>query len=90
MTSGALADSSSRATECLTEKQYTSIVLVFVFKPQLNTTINVGLGPGILPHALIADHFTGCRVTYSLNKKLIAGRPCEAKACQGLLKWTWK
>ena len=20
----------------------------------------------------------------------IAGRPCDAKACQGLLKWTWK
>jgi len=20
----------------------------------------------------------------------VAGRPCDAKACQGLLKWTWK
>jgi len=38
--------------------------------------------------------FVLTRVTISLivvtRSSAIAGRPCDAKACQGLLKWTWK
>ena len=29
-------------------------------------------------------------VAVSTRSSAIAGRPCDAKACQGLLKWTWK
>ena len=28
--------------------------------------------------------------TEETRSSAIAGRPCDAKACQGLLKWTWK
>ena len=28
--------------------------------------------------------------TVNTRSSAIAGRPCDAKACQGLLKWTWK
>jgi len=27
---------------------------------------------------------------HNTRSSAIAGRPCDAKACQGLLKWTWK
>ena len=35
-----------------------------------------------------AVHYT---VTREITRSsAIAGRPCDAKACQGLQKWTWK
>jgi len=30
------------------------------------------------------------QVQVKTRSSAIAGRPCDAKACQGLLKWTWK
>jgi len=30
------------------------------------------------------------RLSSNTRSSAIAGRPCDTKACQGLLKWTWK
>ena len=35
-------------------------------------------------------HKAVCRSPFVTRSSAIAGRPCDAKACQGLLKWTWK
>jgi len=30
------------------------------------------------------------KIVTCTRSSAIAGRPCDAKACQGFLKWTWK
>ena len=39
---------------------------------------------------LIRRSFTYVDSLLMTRSSAIAGRPCDAKACQGLLKWTWK
>jgi len=49
-----------------------------------------GIWVFIPPKSAQVNFLWGKKQEAQLSQQYIAGRPCDAKACQGLLKWTWK
>jgi len=47
-------------------------------------------GHEIAGHENAGHELTGHAKAKQTRSSAIAGRPCDAKACQGLQKWTWK
>jgi len=55
----------------------------------------LGLGLGMVNNNNKSNNKSCCGIILCYNimltrSSVIAGRPCDAKACHGLLNWTWK